>query len=845
VSAINVIVATTSVDIHAESIASFFADSPDMRLLGERDIPLSEIDQLLDQGPPGEPCVLVLVGRTRETHEAAERLLTARPHLVLVELGVVGDRVRIGLRNPTREALLAAVRQLAGTVGAEGAERIRQVELASGYRWRKAGTKAGTRPKTLLEAAVNWAVELVKQAVARVPERTGEIHGLSVPRPDKVDPLKDHERPAEIIEQLEKAEQALDQALSGARDSREPLARLYRMLQLSRKEFQILALALAAELDMQVQRGFGFLLDDMCRRTGTLGLFSQLLGPALETRVELAEERALSVWLLLEGPHGRVASADEPVHMDPAVVQWVLGDRRGLEDDPRLRRGLRLLPWPGALLLQGHLELKKARELVRALSGGPRKWQMLAGTESATWRALIETGARWLATRPLRIETWQLAGLDLADVEECARRVARLARVTGRPLAIDATRGEGIRIETGELSEDRLVIFIGTLARHCPRAALIVQNVLPSATWLGDRPYCTQTDKPLAIENKINALRSAASGASAYVTEDIAQSLLARYPLQVDGLEQALNLAISRSKNPDEADPYLARLVQALRDIASDGLSRFARRIEPMFRLDDLVLPRDHKEQLVEIVDHVRLAHRVLDEWKFGEQLPYGRGVTALFFGPSGTGKTMAAIGIARELGVELLHLDLSQVVSKYIGETEKHIDRVFTDAERSGAALLIDEADGLLGRRGDSRTAQERWSNMEVSYVLQRLEAFSGLALLTSNLRQNVDSAFLRRLRFIVDFPPPDAAAREQIWRFCLPRESHQLDEAAFRLLARKIDLTGGNIRQVSIRAAFLAAAEGVLINIEHIARAARAELAKLGLPPVDLETPSSRRAA
>jgi SpoVK/Ycf46/Vps4 family AAA+-type ATPase len=183
--------------------------------------------------------------------------------------------------------------------------------------------------------------------------------------------------------------------------------------------------------------------------------------------------------------------------------------------------------------------------------------------------------------------------------------------------------------------------------------------------------------------------------------------------------------------------------------------------------------------------------------------------------------------------------------VSKYIGDTEKNIDRVFNDAQRSGSAILIDEADALLGKRSEVKDAHDRYANIEIAYVLQRMEAYEGLAILTSNMRQNMDAAFLRRLRFIVDFPRPDVHAREQIWRFCLPKESHELDDAAFRQLSRKIDLTGGHIRQITLRAAFLAAAEGVRINLAHVAAAAQAEFAKLGLPAADIDVNLDRRAA
>jgi SpoVK/Ycf46/Vps4 family AAA+-type ATPase len=197
----------------------------------------------------------------------------------------------------------------------------------------------------------------------------------------------------------------------------------------------------------------------------------------------------------------------------------------------------------------------------------------------------------------------------------------------------------------------------------------------------------------------------------------------------------------------------------------------------------------------------------------------------------------MSALAIAGELHSQVLRLDLSRVVSKYIGETEKHIDAVFRDATQCGAVLLIDEADALLGKRGEVKDAHDRYAVMEVSFLLQRIEAYDGVAIFTTNARQNIDPAFLRRLRFIIEFPRPDVASREDIWRRCLTEGSHQLSEADFRQLARKIDMTGGHIRQITLQAAFLAAAARTRITLEHIALASRAELAKLGMPPVSFE--------
>jgi SpoVK/Ycf46/Vps4 family AAA+-type ATPase len=248
---------------------------------------------------------------------------------------------------------------------------------------------------------------------------------------------------------------------------------------------------------------------------------------------------------------------------------------------------------------------------------------------------------------------------------------------------------------------------------------------------------------------------------------------------------------------------------------------------------------------LKQISTQVRQRSRVYDELGFARKMNRGFGISALFAGDSGTGKTMAAEVIANDLRLNLYRIDLSAVVSKYIGETEKNLDQVFDAAQRSGSALLIDEADALLGKRSEVKDAHDRYANIEVAYLLQRMEAYEGLAILTTNLRQNLDTAFLRRLRFLVDFPRPDADARELIWRRCLPEGSHTIDDGTFRQLGRRLELTGGNIRQITLRAAFVAAAAGERIGLEHIARAARAELAKIGQPAVELDALERRKAA
>lgn len=290
-------------------------------------------------------------------------------------------------------------------------------------------------------------------------------------------------------------------------------------------------------------------------------------------------------------------------------------------------------------------------------------------------------------------------------------------------------------------------------------------------------------------------------------------------------------------ENPTPATQPLARaLWQACRRQARPALGSLARRIEPRANRGDLILPERQRAVLREIALHVRHRQRVYEEWGFAARSVRGQGLGALFAGASGTGKTMAAEVLAAELELDLYQIDLSSVVSKYIGETEKNLSRVFDAAEAGGAILLFDEADALFGKRSEVKDSHDRYANLEVSYLLQRMETYRGLAVLTSNRKSALDDAFLRRLRFVVEFPFPDAAAREQIWRRIYPAATplENLDTAK---LAR-LNVAGGNIRNIALAAAFLAAGDDRPVGMDHLLRAAQGEYAKLEKPLGAAET-------
>jgi SpoVK/Ycf46/Vps4 family AAA+-type ATPase len=267
-------------------------------------------------------------------------------------------------------------------------------------------------------------------------------------------------------------------------------------------------------------------------------------------------------------------------------------------------------------------------------------------------------------------------------------------------------------------------------------------------------------------------------------------------------------------------------LWRACRRLAGAEMEDLAQRIVPVAGWEDIVLPPQVAARLREIAAQVEQRARVYGEWGFGPRLNRGRGIAALFAGPSGTGKTMAAEVLARHLGLDLYRIDLAGVVSKYIGETERNLRRVFDAAEAGGALLFFDEADALFGRRTEVKDSHDRYANVEIDYLLQRMEEYRGLAILASNRKSALDRAFLRRLRFVVELPFPDAAARRRIWRLAFPPQT-PLARLDWDALSR-LELAGGNIRNVSLNAAFRAADAGDAVSMSHLAAAVRAEYAK-----------------
>jgi SpoVK/Ycf46/Vps4 family AAA+-type ATPase len=287
--------------------------------------------------------------------------------------------------------------------------------------------------------------------------------------------------------------------------------------------------------------------------------------------------------------------------------------------------------------------------------------------------------------------------------------------------------------------------------------------------------------------------------------------------------------ALARARGHD-ARVTAEDLDAACRIQSTPRLGALARKITPRYGWNDIVLPEDRREMLREIVGTMKHRALVLHRWGFDRKLAMGKGLNVLFAGPPGTGKTMAAEIMASELRLDLYRIDLSTMVSKYIGETEKNLSKVFAEAETSGAILFFDEADAMFGKRSEVKDSHDRYANLEVSYLLQRMEEYGGVVILATNFRKNMDEAFVRRMHFAIDFPFPGERERLRIWEGVFPSALPRDPDIALPAVARKLELAGGNIRNIALAAAFLAAGEGGVVTTAHLARAARREFQKMG---------------
>jgi hypothetical protein len=475
--------------------------------------------------------------------------------------------------------------------------------------------------------------------------------------------------------------------------------------------------------------------------------------------------------------------------------------------------------------------------LVAALEVTPSD-RDLAG--SATLERGLRAGARLayvrerIGTAPLTVAARALARLGPPPVVIDLGRLGPREEADAATAAIREARLRGCGLVAGPV--DVLAERGPAAVRAFAEAACV--TVLHGArgwdpAWSRAVAFLVEAELPTPAERR-DAWHAALDGSA---SSDMATAIAALpYRLAPEQVERAAEAGRLTAAAAGRA-LAVGDVAAGARSQNAAGLDRLARRIEPRVGWSDLVLPAPVIEQLGELTARARHRDRVLDDWGLGRTSLKGRGVTALFAGDSGTGKTMSAEVIAGSLGLDLYVIDLSTIVDKYIGETEKNLDRVFNEADRVNGVLLFDEADAIFGKRSEVKDARDRYANVEVAYLLQRMEVFDGMAVLTTNLRANVDEAFLRRLDAIVDFPVPDVEDRRRLWERNLSAGVPKADDIDVDFLARRFTLSGGNIRNVAVGAAFRAAAGERPLAMADLVRETAREYRKLGRLCVEAE--------
>jgi hypothetical protein len=626
-----------------------------------------------------------------------------------------------------------------------------------------------------------------------------------------------------------------------------PLDRLVASFGLSNGERDVLVGAAAVELDRKYERLYGYLQDDMSRRRPSIGLLSQLTQPSQPGQfpqsvalAHAAERRVLSSRASFTPAstlfrQQLLVVADEEAAKEPFPARAVRVDERIVAY---------LVGEPGFDARLGEL----------VSSGGP-------AADAAAESSIPEGLAAWLdrqfrAGRSQLPITLYLHGSERADKLPLARAVCQRLGIGWLQVDLEelallpggAQQGLALALREGLLAGTALIVdhLDRWLERDTSQAklrwllrCLDAQRETPvflvgQRAWCWDSTPAGSTILPFEVprassDARIASWRRALAG-HAELSEAELSRLASLYPLPLASAVAAVALGEAAATLRGDTQLRWADISRGCGQLSQPNLGRFARKVDTRFGWDDVVLPDAVREPLAEICAQARQRCQVYGCWGFGDKHGSSRGINILFSGPSGTGKTMSAQIIAAELGLELYAIDLSQVASKYIGETEKNLHQIFTAAEAANAILFFDEADALIGKRSEVKDAHDRYANMEVAYLLQKMEEYEGITILATNMRRNIDEAFTRRIRFLVEFPLPDDADRLRIWQRVWPEQTPLGDDVDLPALARQYRFAGGNIRNAALSAAFLAAEAGEPIQMRHLQLSARRELQKMG---------------
>jgi SpoVK/Ycf46/Vps4 family AAA+-type ATPase len=611
------------------------------------------------------------------------------------------------------------------------------------------------------------------------------------------------------------------------------LEALRERFRLDSLDLDILLVCLAPELDLRYERLYAYLQDDVTRKRPSVDLVLSLLAPTLEQRLDglhrFAPEAALFRHRLLtvvpDPANPDPLSQARTLKLDGRIIRYLLGSD---EIDPGIRSfATRIEPRPAAQAAMDAQLWQRLAGLARSEWASKGAVIHLCGPYGVGKQQAAEAICRARSQPLVTVQSGLLAEREVEELEHAIALVLREAVLQPAPIL-----WKEFDTLLDEKHRTRLQHFIRRLAGSGVISLLAGERPWQPHEGFGGYPFVQLNLPRPDASHRGQAWSDALNRYPHNGAELDLETLAARFRLtdgQVrDAAATAENLA--RWRDPDAPALTTQDLYQACRLHSNQKLASLASKIRPKYRWDDIVLPPDRLAQLREICNYVKYRDRVYKGWGFERKLSHGKGLAVLFAGPSGTGKTMAADIIAGELGLDLYKIDLSTVVSKYIGETEKNLSKIFNEAETSNAVLFFDEADALFGKRSEVKDSHDRYANIEIGYLLQRMEEYEGVVILATNFRKNMDEAFVRRLQVTVDFPFPGAEERSRIWEGIWPQATPRDPEMDLDFMARRFEVTGGNIRNIALAAAFLAADNGGRVDMGHLIRATQREYQKMG---------------
>jgi SpoVK/Ycf46/Vps4 family AAA+-type ATPase len=614
------------------------------------------------------------------------------------------------------------------------------------------------------------------------------------------------------------------------------LPQLAHLFGLTPFEEQVVLICLAAELDLKYERIYAYLQDDLSRRKPSVDLVLRLLCESPEERLQargfFSPQSVLFRSQILR--YQETAEQHLPARtmkLDDPIAAFLLGTGGTDAEIAACTRELTAADDLPATPSAEEMKSKFVETTRNHFQGSDRsQCKMLYhfyGLEGAGKKCLAAGICAEIGVPVLAVDLRELASRS-QSFESVMRSVFREGIL--RPAAIyldhfdalleDESKSRSyLRVVAACVDEFSWLTFIGTEKAWEPAGLFKHHRLLVAELPMPDVTSRTELWKALDGQSDTDGIP--------INWHEVA----AKFRLTPGQMKNALTAARNYAHQRSGSSAISAEdLYRGCRSQSNQRLGTLARKLKPRYTWSDITLPANSLAQLAEICGQMKHRQTVYGEWGFGEKHSLGRGLCVLFFGTSGTGKTMAVEIIANELMLDVYKIDLSTVVSKYIGETERNLSKVFSEAEASNAILFFDEADALFGKRSEVKDAHDRYANIEINYLLQRMEEFEGLAILASNLRKNIDEAFFRRMHFAVEFPFPDQGHRYAIWKQHFPASAPVSGDIDFDFLASRFNVAGGNIKNIVVNAAFLAAANSGVINMKHIVKATRREFEKVG---------------